>query len=136
MGLAAPQIGIGKQFIFVNIPDDPNLKKWRPDFTDTMERTVLINPRYEPKGDEKEVAYEACFSVEKVTGQVPRYISIRYFAYSPEGQEIQGEASGFLARVLQHEIDHVHGTCFVDRAQGELISKEDYLEMRRTKMGK
>jgi peptide deformylase len=136
VGLAAPQIGISKRFVFVNIPSDPKLKKWRPDLTDTMERTVLINPRYEPLEEEKDTAYEGCFSVKKVTGQVARYTSIRYSAWTPEGQEITGTVSGFLARVLQHEIDHLNGQCFVDHVVGELLPMEDYIKMRAEKMEK
>lgn len=134
VGLAAPQIGISKRFVFINIPDNPNLKKWRPDITDTLERTVLINPSYEPLEQEKNIAYEACFSVKKSAGQVARYNAIRYSAWTFEGAQIEGTVRGFLARVLQHEIDHLNGQCFVDHVKGELLPMEDYIKMREEKM--
>lgn len=134
VGLAAPQIGISKRFVFVNIPDNPKLKNWRPDLLDTMERTVLINPRYEPVEQEKNIAYEACFSVKKTTGKVARYNSIHYSAWTFEGIQIEGTARGFLARVLQHEIDHLNGQCFVDHVEGEFLPMEDYIKMRQEKM--
>lgn len=134
VGLAAPQIGISKQFVFINIPDNPQLKKWRPDLIDAMERTLLINPSYEPLEAEKEIAYEACFSVKKVAGKVARYKAIRYSAWTLEGTPIEGTARGFLARVLQHEIDHLNGQCFLDHVEGELLPMDDYIKMRQAKM--
>lgn len=131
LGLAAPQIGISKQIAFVNVPDDPKIKKWRPNLTDTVERMVLINPEYEPLGDEKDIAYEACYSVGKVTGPVPRYTAVRYVAYDSDGNLFEGTAHGFLARVLQHEIDHLKGILCIDYVNEEdLISIEDYIKMR------
>lgn len=134
VGLAAPQIGISKRFVFINVPETANLKKWRPDLIDTLERTVLINPSYAPLGEEKNLDWEGCFSVEKVTGQVPRYKAIRYSAWTPEGEHIAREARGFLARILQHEIDHLNGQCFVDLVEGEFLSTEEYIKMRQAKM--
>lgn len=136
VGLAAPQIGISKRFVFINIPGTPNLKKWRPDLTDRLERTVLINPSYVPLEEEKDLAYEGCFSVKKVTGKVPRYKAIRYSALTLEGVQVEGTARGFLARVLQHEIDHLNGRCFVDLVEGEFLSTEDYIKMREEKMAR
>ena len=101
-----------------------------------MERTVLINPRHEAFGEEKVIAYEGCFSVEKVTGQVARYKTISYSAWSLEGIEIKGTAHGFLARVLQHEIDHLKGQCFLDHVEGKLLSMKNYIKMRQEKMDK
>jgi len=137
VGLAAPQVGISKKFIIVNVPDDPKLKNWRPDLTDTLEKTVLVNPVYKPVGEKTVTAYEACFSVKKSAGPVARYESISYSAYTPDGQLIEGKASGFLSRVLQHEIDHTEGKCFVDHVpEGKLITMEEYVEMRSKKMDK
>jgi peptide deformylase len=137
VGLAAPQVGISKKIIIINVPDDPKLKNWRPDLTDTLEKTVLINATYKPLKEEKVTAYEACFSVKKSAGPVARYETISYSGYTSEGQLIEGQASGFLARVIQHEIDHTEGTCFVDHVpQGQLITMEEYVEMRKNKMDK
>lgn len=88
----------------------------RSDFDDKdhKEFTALINPeivKYE--GDIIE-DYEGCLSVKKVYGKVPRYSKVRVKAMDANGNEIRLKAEGFLARVLQHEIDHTNGIVFID----------------------
>lgn len=135
-GLAAPQIGIGKRF-FIFAIDDPELVKWRPDLTDLMQKSIWINPTYEPIGDEKHSDYEGCFSVKDVAGSVARYKKVKYTAYSPEGEKIEGVAEGFLARVIQHETDHTLGTLFVHKASpGTIMTVEEYRAKRKAAMEK
>ncbi|WP_331255342.1 peptide deformylase [Candidatus Bealeia paramacronuclearis] len=130
-GLAAPQIGIGKRAIVFEVHDDPELKKWRPDLTDSMPKTIWINPSYEPLSEETHTDYEGCFSVNDLAGPVARFKSIRYEGYTPEGQKMEGVAHGFLARVIQHEVDHTNGICFIHRVEdGKLMSIEAYRAMR------
>lgn len=88
----------------------------RSDFEDkeSNEFTTLINPeivKYEGKLVED---YEGCLSVKDVYGKVPRYSKIRVKAINTEGQEVRFKAEGFLARVIQHEIDHTNGIVFID----------------------
>ncbi len=88
----------------------------RSDFEDkgSNEFTTLINPeiiKYEGKLVED---YEGCLSVRDVYGKVPRYSKIRVKAINTEGQEVRFKAEGFLARVIQHEIDHTNGVVFID----------------------
>lgn len=88
----------------------------RSDFDNKESRdfTVLINPeivKYE--GTLKE-DYEGCLSVKNVYGKVPRYTKIRVRALDQNGNQIRFKANGFLARVIQHEIDHTNGVVFVD----------------------
>ncbi len=88
----------------------------RSDFEDkeSNEFTTLINPeivKYEGKLVED---YEGCLSVRDVYGKVPRYSKIRIKAINTEGVEVRFKAEGFLARVIQHEIDHTNGILFVD----------------------
>ena len=88
----------------------------RSDFEDkeSNEFTTLINPeivKYEGKLVED---YEGCLSVKDVYGKVPRYSKIRIKATNTEGVEVRFKAEGFLARVIQHEIDHTNGILFVD----------------------
>lgn len=135
-GLAAPQIGMSKQVIIFAVEDDPALKKWRPDLTDTMPKTIWINPSYEPVGEKKHTDYEACFSVDDLAGPVARFETIRYVAYTPEGKRVEGIARGFLARLIQHEIDHLKGRCFVDLVpEEELLPIEEYRKKRKSAMG-
>jgi peptide deformylase len=120
-GLAAPQIGIPKQIIVFRA-EDLTLRKWRPDFTQTMPRAVWINPTYEGIPEEGQHRdYEGCFSVKDVAAPVPRFKKIHYQAYAPDGTRVHGTAEGFLARIIQHEIDHVNGILFVERANPEEV---------------
>ena len=129
-GLAAPQIGIGKSII-IFAAEDPSIKKWRPDFTQTMPKTLWINPPYEPIGEEVHEDYEACFSVKGMAGLVKRYKQIDYQAYNREGDLVEGKAEGFLARIIQHEIDHLNGILFIDLVdKNELMSIEEYRKRR------
>jgi peptide deformylase len=88
----------------------------RSDFDnkESNEFTTLINPeivKYEGKLVED---YEGCLSVSNIYGHVPRYSKIRVKATNIEGQEVRFKADGFLARVIQHEIDHTNGIVFID----------------------
>lgn len=131
-GLASPQIGYGKQIIIFSAPDDPALKKWRPDLSDTMPTTIWINPTYIPIGDEQTIDWERCFSVNDQAGKVARFNQIRYTAYLLDGKKVTGVVSGFLARVIQHEVDHVHGILFIDKvADGQIITFDEYYAMRK-----
>ena len=93
----------------------------RSDFEDkeSNEFTTLINPeivKYEGKLVED---YEGCLSVKDVYGKVPRYSKVRVKAVNIEGQEVRFKAEGFLARVLQHEIDHTNGIVFIDHIKDQ-----------------
>ena len=88
----------------------------RSDFDDKTSNdfTTLINPeivKYEGKLIDD---YEGCLSVKNVYGKVPRYSKIRVRAINTDGQEVRFKAEGFLARVIQHEIDHTNGIVFID----------------------
>jgi peptide deformylase len=134
-GLAAPQIGIGKKVIVFEVPDDPKLKNWRPDLVQTMPKTIWINPSYEPISDDTNTDYEGCFSVKDMAGPVARYKKIRYSAFTPDGFPVEGIAEGFLARLIQHEIDHLNGRCFIDLVpEGELLPIEEYRKKRQAAM--
>lgn len=136
-GLAGPQIGIDKRIIVFAAPDNTELKKWRPDFTQSMDKTIWINPTYEGVGAEKNEDYEGCFSVINVAGVVPRFKRISYKAYDTEGQLIEGEAEGFLARIIQHEVDHLNGKLFIDYVSEEQwIDVEAYKKMRAEALAK
>ena len=88
----------------------------RSDFEDKENRhfTVLINPEITKLEGNVITDHEGCLSVKDVYGAVPRNDKIRVKALDEEGLEVRAKAEGFLARVLQHEIDHTNGICFVD----------------------
>ena len=103
--LAAVQIDELKRIVVV-----------RSDFDDKSDRefTALINPevvKYEGNIVED---YEGCLSVKDIYGKVPRYSKVRIKALDQDGNEVRFKADGFLARVLQHEIDHTNGIVFID----------------------
>lgn len=88
----------------------------RSDFDDKSNRDfiALINPEI-VKAEGKIVEdYEGCLSVPEVYGMVPRFEKIRVKAMDPQGNQIRFKAEGFLARILQHEIDHTNGIVFID----------------------
>ncbi len=111
-GLAAPQIGDSKRIIVFHITE--NAKKIRNDIDAILPMTVLINPEYSPLGEEKAIDWEGCFSVKTVMAEVPRYTTISYHGFDVHGNEVQGIAKGFFARLLQHEIGHLNGELFID----------------------
>lgn len=88
----------------------------RGDFENKEDRsfTVLINPEIVKYEGEITTDHEGCLSVSDLYGAVPRHNKIRMRALDEEGHEVRVRAEGFLARVLQHEIDHTNGICFVD----------------------
>lgn len=88
----------------------------RSDFEDKAARefTVLINPEIVKYEGHIVSDYEGCLSVRKVYGKVPRHSKVRVRALDLDGKQIRFKADGFLARVIQHEIDHTNGIVFVD----------------------
>jgi peptide deformylase len=93
----------------------------RSDFEDkaTRDFTALINPEIVKYEGEILKDYEGCLSVNNVYGLVPRHSKIRVKALDIEGNEVRFKAEGFLARVIQHEIDHINGIVFVDHIKDE-----------------
>jgi peptide deformylase len=79
--------------------------------------SVFINPEIVKAEGKLEEDYEGCLSVKDVYGKVPRHDKIRLRALDENGQEIRVRAEGFLARVIQHEVDHLNGTLFVDHIE-------------------
>lgn len=131
VALAAPQLGFSKRATILAVISTPETKRLRPDLTDTMEKTVWLNPTYEPTTTDMTVDGEANFCIKDVAGEVPRYNSIKYTAYTPDGKFVEGRASGFLARVIQHEVDLLNGILFIDLVdKDKLMSLEEYRRRR------
>lgn len=93
----------------------------RSDFENKESRdfTVLINPEIVKYEGSIESDYEGCLSVKETYGKVPRHTKIRVRALDADGNPIRFKASGFLARVIQHEIDHTNGIVFVDHIKDD-----------------
>ncbi len=106
VGLAAPQIGVSKQAVVIATEDD---------------YLEMINPQIiEKEGSEE--GWEGCLSVPGVEGLVPRATKLVVRYYDREGRLCEAKAQDFLARVIQHEVDHLSGVLFTDRA--EQINKD------------
>jgi peptide deformylase len=106
-GIAAPQIGVGKQVVIFGIDHNPRY----PD-AEAVPFTVLINPKLEFVGDEMEDGWEGCLSVPGMRGIVPRYKQLRYRGFDETGRAIDRTVSDFHARVVQHECDHLIGMLY------------------------
>ncbi|HXW09506.1 MAG TPA: peptide deformylase [Steroidobacteraceae bacterium] len=106
-GIAAPQIGVSWRVVIFEVTANPRYPQ-----AETVPYTVLVNPALEPLGTEQEDAWEGCLSVPGLRGLVPRYRRLRYRGYDPEGRPIDRTVSGFHARVVQHEVDHLDGILY------------------------
>jgi len=120
VGLAAQQIGEALQLTVLDISaveDRPStLELDGKDMADPKGAMplVLINPEIELRG-EMEIGVEGCLSFPEITGDIERARSVRVRAQNLEGDTIEFEAGGLLARAIQHEHDHLHGILFIDR---------------------
>ena len=106
-GLAAPQIGVSLQVVIFGFE-----KNQRYPDADEVPFTVLLNPQLTPLSDEQEDGWEGCLSVPGMRGMVPRYTELRYQGVDQYGTAIDRTVSGFHARVVQHECDHLQGILY------------------------
>jgi peptide deformylase len=104
VGLAAPQIGVSKQIAIMN-----------PEPENSTRLLKMINPRIISSSDETEKLEEGCLSVPGVRGEVARASEITVAYQDENGKEHTLHAEGMLARIIQHELDHLNGVLFVDR---------------------
>ena len=111
-GIAAPQIGVSQRVVIFGVGRNPRY----PD-AEQVPYTVLINPVLTFVGDEMEDGWEGCLSVPGMRGIVPRYQRLHYKGFDQYGQVIDRLVSGFHARVVQHECDHLDGILYPMRIQ-------------------
>jgi len=110
VGLAGPQVGIMRRIAVVNLPagyvneDDPEIA------------LTLINPEI-VKGRGRDVGQEGCLSIPRWVGMVPRFEEIVIKAVDLDNRHFRVKADGLLARVIQHEVDHLDGILFIDRVE-------------------
>ncbi|QQS60741.1 peptide deformylase [Candidatus Falkowbacteria bacterium] len=102
IGLAAPQIGQNIRLIIVSTKSGPQ---------------VMFNPKIVKKSIRQEWGEEGCLSIPGVFGNVKRYRTVECSFFDTKGQRQVAEAEGLLARVIQHEIDHLDGILFIDKAK-------------------
>lgn len=125
VGLAAPQIHEGLRLFVAGFPpppprEDDEEEEDRDEVEDgeDVPLMALINPEIEPIGREIVEDWEGCLSIPDIRGKVPRERRIVVRAYDRFGKRMELQASGFTARVIQHETDHLDGILFMDRMKG------------------
>src|SRR6185437_4062010 len=106
-GLAAPQIDVRLRVVIFGVERNARYPDAEP-----VPWTELVNPVITPLDTAMEEGWEGCLSVPGLRGVVPRHAHIRYRGLDPQGRVIEREASGFHARVVQHECDHLDGILY------------------------
>lgn len=111
VGLAAPQVNVSQRVIVVEFAESEEDEEITP------ELYICVNPKITPSSTEQEVGTEGCLSIPGIVGDVsrPDAITIKYL--NRHGQPMKLKASGWLARIFQHEVDHLNGVLFVDLAE-------------------
>lgn len=119
VGLAAPQIGVPLR-VFVaedleeriaDLPEGTAATRGRV----ALPLTVLVNPKLSPEGDERVTFFEGCLSVRGYGALVPRWRAVRVSGVDAEGRPVSLRLDGWPARIMQHELDHLDGTLYIDR---------------------
>jgi peptide deformylase len=109
VGLAAPQVHEGLRLAVIEVPASDERAQ------DAIPLTVLLNPVLSALSPETVTAYEGCLSIPDLRGAVPRHARLRLEARDRKSKKYTIDASGFFARVIQHECDHLDGTVYLDR---------------------
>ena len=123
LGISASQIGVNKRIIVVGA------KKENINYNDAEEIpiTAMINPSWKKLSDDTDVQFEGCMSVPSIRGKVERYKNIELTYYNENGEKIVKKISGFFARLVQHECDHLDGIVFLEKVKGpkDFATKEN-----------
>lgn len=125
IGLAAQQVGEALQLTVVDVSaveDRPSTMAWNGREVNPNDHMplIILNPRIET-GPEKEIASEGCLSFPEISADIERAGWAKVEAQTLDGERVEIEATGLLARALQHEIDHLNGILFIDVADPETL---------------
>ena len=105
IGLAAPQVHVSLRLFVFHIPNERS-------GAEAVSPKVVINPSFEPVGEEMALRVEGCLSIPGLRAAVPRYVRIRYRGTDCDGAPVGGEVDGLVATVIQHEYDHLDGILY------------------------
>ncbi len=130
VGLAAPQVNVSERLIVVEYSDDEEDENG--EFIEMPKKLyVMINPEIVRTSEETELGVEGCLSIPGVMGEVERFSMVQLKGLNRRGKPMKLKAEGWLARVFQHEIDHLNGVVFPDRAtkvwkaEGEIAEEQE-----------
>ncbi|HNZ00480.1 MAG TPA: peptide deformylase [Anaerolineaceae bacterium] len=113
VGLAAPQVGESIRLVVVEYPDTDDDE---PDEDAPKKLYVMVNPEIVETSEDKELGVEGCLSVPGLVGEVERHTRIVVKGLNRQGKPMKVKVKGWMARIFQHEIDHLDGIVFPDRA--------------------
>jgi len=111
VGLAANQVGISQQVVVVEFPENEEDEEAEPKLY------VVLNPEFSRLSKETVVGTEGCLSIPGYLGNVERHAALTVKGLNRRGQPVKLKVKGWTARIFQHEVDHLNGVMFVDRAQ-------------------
>jgi len=121
VGLAAPQIGVLEQVVVIEFGDEEDEEAPKKLYT-------VVNPEIARMSTEKVMGVEGCLSIPGIVGDVERSISIVVKGQNRNGQKVKLKLNGWIARIFQHEIDHLTGVLFTDLAESLWQPEEDYVD--------
>ena len=114
VGLAAPQIGLSERIIVIEYYE----RQEDEDKEDAPKKVwALLNPEIVQSSEEMLMGVEGCLSIPNLVGEVERHVSVQVKGLNRHGKPVKIKAEGWLARIFQHEIDHLNGVLFTDRAK-------------------
>jgi peptide deformylase len=114
VGFAAPQVGVSERLIVVEYYEDEEAEQAEDEAKKKV--WVMVNPEIAKVSEEKVMGVEGCLSVPNLVGEVERHAAIQVKGQNRRGQPMRVKAQGWLARIFQHEIDHLNGIVFTDLA--------------------
>ncbi|MCK5355868.1 MAG: peptide deformylase [Methyloprofundus sp.] len=126
VGIAAPQISESwRIMIIASRPSE------RYPYAPEMEPTLMINPSFEPLAQDQEKDWEGCLSIPGIRALVPRYENIKISFSDQQGKPQVLLADGFIARIFQHEYDHLNGLVYLDRVEDnkDIISESEFQKL-------
>ena len=126
VGIAAPQISVSRRIIIIASRPTPRYPS-----APLMEPTVMINPAFQKLSDIREKDWEGCLSVPGIRALVPRYTEILISYINQQNDLVEARLDGFVARVFQHEFDHLEGTVYLDRVEDnrDIFAESEYLKI-------
>ncbi len=126
VGIAAPQISYSKQIIIIASRPTPRYPS-----APLMEPTVMINPGFEALSELQEKGWEGCLSIPGIRALVPRYQDIMIHYIDQQGELMETKLSGFVARIFQHEFDHLLGKTYLDRVDdnSDIYAESEFIKL-------